>query len=493
MDINVSSLANEAIVQLAPKSPRENEQATAGNVRGAWRPLPKSAQLDPQLAAGASPWLDSYIDFSKRESPRAWAGFHEAAGLWVLSTVAARRVVVQLGGDHYTNLFIALAARTGVWAKSTTARIAIEVLSAAGLDALLAPDDSTPQAFLIALAGKEQVDWDKLPEILRERHALRRAFPGQCGWFYDEFGQKISGMMRESGFMADFRGLLRKFDDCPPQYDYRSVQHGSVLVERPYVALLASLTPADLRPYTKRGGALWNDGFWARFAFVTPPLDAPLGTGRFRAGKRVIPPELNMTLRKWHERLGVPAVNTQEPVGSDGQNAGEGQAGTADKPLQVCKLGAGVLDAYYAYHDALTSMVAEGENEDLDGNYVRFAEKALRIAALLASLENNGVIELRHWARGQQIAEDWRRGLHDLYEQVNRVNPTDEWVREEQVVALLREKGPLTPREIRQNTWKSSANEVNRWLDSLTRAGVVVAMPSGRTTRYQLAEDDELS
>lgn len=156
MDIDVAALAKEAIVSLTPKSSLDGEQAAGGNVRGAWRPLPESAQLDAQLARGASPWLDSYIEFSRRESPRAWVGFHEAAGLWVLSTVAARRVVVQLGGDHHTNLFIALAARTGVWAKSTTARIAIAVLTAAGLDALLAPDESTPQAFLIALAGKEE-------------------------------------------------------------------------------------------------------------------------------------------------------------------------------------------------------------------------------------------------------------------------------------------------------------------------------------------------
>ncbi len=493
MDLDISALADEAIVSLTPKRSSKNEQAVAGEASGQWRPLPESAQLDPQLAAGASSWLDSYVEFSRRESPRAWEAFHEASGLWVLSTVAARRVVVQMGGDHYTNLYIALAARTGVHAKSTTARIAIEVLTAAGLDALLAPDECTPQAFLMALAGKEEVDWGKLTDPARERHVLRRAFAGQRGWFYDEFGQKIAGMMREGGFMADFRGLLRRFDDCPPQHDYRSVQHGALLVQRPYLALLASLTPADLRPYAKRGGPLWGDGFWARFAFVTPPLRAPLGTGRFCTGKRIIPSELVTQLRRWHERLGTPATDIRSSAERDEKKMDLSQVEVEDRPSQVCELGTGVYDAYYGYHDALSSMIVQGENEDLDGNYVRFAAKALRIAALLASLENHGVIELRHWARGQQIAEDWRRGLHDLYEQVNRANPTDEWVREEQVVALIREKGPLTAREVRQGVWKSSANEVNRWLDSLVRSGVLEEVQEGKTRRYHLAEDAPVS
>jgi len=40
----------------------------------------------------------------------------------------------------------------------------------------------------------------------------------------------------------------------------------------------------------------------------------------------------------------------------------------------------------------------------LDGSYGRHHEKALRVAALSASWENDGKIELRHWAKAQEMA-----------------------------------------------------------------------------------------
>ena|SRR5215475_15476569 len=45
----------------------------------------KPLHADESLAAIASPWLDSYVDFSRKWAPEAHDGFHEACGLWVLS------------------------------------------------------------------------------------------------------------------------------------------------------------------------------------------------------------------------------------------------------------------------------------------------------------------------------------------------------------------------------------------------------------------------
>ena len=39
-------------------------------------------------------WLDNYVEFSMKFSPRSPESFHQVCGLWVLSTVAARRVGV---------------------------------------------------------------------------------------------------------------------------------------------------------------------------------------------------------------------------------------------------------------------------------------------------------------------------------------------------------------------------------------------------------------
>ena len=72
--------------------------------------LPASAKVDHERAAEASIFLDDYITFSTKWAPRAYAGFHEAAGLFTLSTTAARRVKIAFGPHGvYTSLYMALA------------------------------------------------------------------------------------------------------------------------------------------------------------------------------------------------------------------------------------------------------------------------------------------------------------------------------------------------------------------------------------------------
>ena len=278
---DVDALLEEMIVEPETAAPTAARAAAAAEETPAtWRPLPPEVQLDPKLAEKASAWLADYCAFSTRWSPRAFEGFHVGVGLFVLSAVASRRVVLHLGGPRYTNLFIALACRTGLWAKTTTAKIGLQTLEEAGLAYLLAPDDASPQAFVQSLVARVSERWAKLTPEAQERERQRLAFAGQRSWFYEEFGQQVAAMMRQSGFMADFRGLLRRFDDGPPEYRYATVGRGLDVVERPYLAFLANITPADLKPYAHRGANLWGDGFLARFAFITPP-EHNRGRGRF--------------------------------------------------------------------------------------------------------------------------------------------------------------------------------------------------------------------
>jgi hypothetical protein len=94
--------------------------------------LPPYATTQDASAAEASLFLDDYITLSTKWAPRAYAGFHEAVGLFVLSTLAAHRIKLQFGPRGvYTSLYIALAARTTVYTKSTTADIGMALLDAA--------------------------------------------------------------------------------------------------------------------------------------------------------------------------------------------------------------------------------------------------------------------------------------------------------------------------------------------------------------------------
>lgn len=198
-----------------------------------WPALPDSARLSEEDDAGASPWLDGYVTFSKRWSPNGYDGFHAAVGLWLLSTVAARRVCLRLGGFQYTPLTVALAARSSLFAKTTTADVGTATLAAADLAWLLASDSATPAKFINDLAGHVPEDLESLPPATQERLRRRLAFAGQRGWFYEEFGQHVAAMMRADGPMGDFRGLLRRLDDCKDWYESGTIARGSERVAVP--------------------------------------------------------------------------------------------------------------------------------------------------------------------------------------------------------------------------------------------------------------------
>lgn len=451
-------------------------------------PLPDKVKHDPAMAATACTWLDDYVLFSRKWSPRAHDDFHESVGLWLLSTVAARRVAIDMGKRRYTSLNIALTARTSVFSKTTTAEIAQAVLEQAGLAFLMAPDDSTPQAFIRSMTYRLPSDWADLSDDLKDHYKKKLAFAAQKGWYFDEFGQKVSAMMREGGHMADFRGLLRKFDDTPPLYEYDTIGRGKDVVHAPYLALLANLTPADLQPYAKRNSALWNDGFWARFAFLTPPVGAERRNGRFPSGERVVPHELAGPLRYWHTRLGVPVVEVTERE-SDGVKPKFDMLVAPPQP-KMCILADGVFEAFYDYSDALIDLVALSNLTDLDGNYSRLPEKAMRVAMLLASFDNNERIEMRHWARAQQVAEVWRRNLHNLYDQV--VSNAEEPLiiaMEDRIMKQINENGPRTIREMVQGIRGLDSGQAKIITKSLQEAGFLQMARDGRSERFSLIVD----
>ncbi|SRR6266567_3296679 len=445
-------------------------------------PLPASAMIPEEAGTWASTWLDEYIAFSRQWSPRAYDDFHEAVGLWVLSTVAARRVSLPHGGKRYTPLFIALCARTSLYSKSTTADIGLAVLSQAGLDWMLAPDEATPQRFIQSLAGRLPADYGTFSPDLQERGRQQLALSGQKGWFYEEFGQHLAAMARENGTMADFKGIIRRLDDCKEKYSRETISRGTETIYSPYVALLVGMTPADIRPYTRAGGTMWHDGFWARFAFVAPSTDIPK-LDRFPPGYRIIPPALTLPLRAWHERLGMPEVTISE---------GEAGAFTWQRgrlPESWMSWTEEAYEAYYTYDIALKSLLAGPlyKHGDFDGNYARFPEKALRIAILLASLSNQHRIEYCHWARAQQITERWRSHLHSLYEAVNQAEVTEAEQMEDKIVQVVTRLSWATARELSQYIRGLDTSSARGKAEELVRAGLFEKIKVGKTEKYAVA------
>lgn len=454
--------------------------------------LPKSCQVSGKEGEEACTWLDDYILHSKHWSPRGFEWFHESCGLWVLSVVAARRIMVHMGKHQFTPLYVALTARTSSFSKSTTAGIAISTLQHAGLDHLLMPDNSTPQKFLMEMKSTLPEDYAEMDEYAKARTMNKLAFAGQRGWYFEEFGQGIAAMMRRDGPMTDFRGLLRRFDDTPDRYESGTIGRGNDIVERPYLALLVSMTPADLAPFAQRGSSLWGDGFLARFALITPPNGARR-RGRFPKGERTIPANLIMPLQAWHQRLGISRVELIDEKGMsrDGKSISTIRAKTHAGSPVILELTEEVFEAFYAYDDGLNEVSTKIAIEDLDGNYARFSEKALRLAAIFASIGQSDRIEFKHWARAQSVVERWRAGLHNLHYQLNAPHISGEVENEERILKIIRKLKGATVREIRQYT-KLSTRQIQLALDGFIQADLVAKEIQGRMTKYTDIDEVEI-
>jgi hypothetical protein len=447
-------------------------------------PLPKRAHHPEHLSREACPWLDQgYIPFSKKWSPRGYELFHEATGLWLLSTVAARRVGFHFGGLQYTPLYIALVGITTIHTKSTTTRIANAVLEKAGLRWLLSANVTTPQKLMSSMAGTRiPAEYGALNPEQQEQVRNRLAFSAQIGWYYEEFGMQLDAMVQKNGPMSDFKGLLRILDDCLDVYKYDTVARGAELINKPYLALLACMTPSDIRPYAGSTSKFWKDGLFARFAFIAPP-EHSRKRDRFPHGEQHIPTELLQSLIDWHQRLGVPEVIIDPVYDKRGDATGQYQMTKEELPEQFYEIRPEIEDAFYTYEECLLDIAQEHGTEMLYGNYGRLPMKTLRIATLFASLANSSHIDLSHWARAQEVTEHWRGSFHELLSQVSEQEPTAEKQLEDRVLEVVKTMGTPTAREVAQRVHEST-DRVKTILDSLVSSGVLGRDVQQRTNRY---------
>ncbi len=448
-----------------------NNSSASTNSILEYRQLPQAVLLPESLGADACSWLDDYNAFSRTWSPRSFDGFHEAVGLGILSIIAARRVVYDFGKRRFTNLAIALVARTSIAAKSSAANIGKDLLRAAGLDFFLLPDSCTPQKLVNLMTLQTPSNYERLADELKEKEKHRLAFISQRGWFIDEFGGFISGMMQLNGPLAEFRGLIRRFDDNEDTLENATIKRGNEVIKHPYLTMVVCLPPANLQNYAKTGSALWNDGFLARFAIVAPNSGF-VGKGRFPKGQRIFPQQLIEPLQNWHKSLGIPVVQIS--------NA---NITVSDITPHVIALSEEVYEATYGYGEALLEMSASSNNTDLDGNYSRYPEKALRVAAIFASFSGSSSIELNHYARAQNITERWRKNEHDLYHQLNGPDGPLKLTTQQKVLRCIDRKGIQTKREIVLSTGLDYA-EVQNSLDELLDTKEIVMESSEKTARY---------
>lgn len=462
--------------------------------------LPESARLEPGASAGACRWLERYEAFSKKASPEGYEHYHVFCGLWVLSTITARRVYLPMQRKRiHGNLMIVLYGESSIYAKSETANVALDVLKAASLGYLLAPDKVTPQKLLSDMSGSFiSSDYGEKPSAMQEGIRQKLTFAGQRGLFFDELGKFVQGMLRKQSTDAEFERIFLQMDSCPQKFDTSTISRGTETIEMPYLALLGCMTPPNVRKIARRGADFWNDGMWARFSFVAAPPDGSIDK-TIEPGELAIPGELIAPLFAWHERLGIPECEITEMM-KDDKPTGRFGIYRSDLPEHAATIAKPAYDAYKRYRSALKQLFQSSfDHSDFNASYARLPDTMLRMALLMASLENNNHIELRHVARAQELAELLRQSLHEIYAQANNREASASRAADlEKKIRSLLGNGPLTFNGLHDKRLKGSFSikEVQDALSALHKAGVVEEFATSHATKYKLIEepheDDEL-
>ena len=146
-----------------------------------------------------------------------------------------------------------------------------------------------------------------------------------------------------------------------------------------------------------------------------------------------------------------------------------------------------VFKKFYEYHDALREIAHNSDNDDLDGNYMRMPETALKIAALFASFDGSDAIEIKHYAKAMQITEKQRRNLHEFHQQVAVAIPKK--TNKERVLGAILKKGSPMRRTIEQAT-HIKVDMLKNILDELIQDGLVREVSNnGKSPRYELMGD----
>lgn len=435
-------------------------------------------------------WLDEYIQYSRRLSPRGFNALHEVAGLWVMSATIGGRAVINFGGKlRHTSLMFTAVARSSVWVKSHTIGIAEKVLVDAGQSFRLLPTKASPQAIIEEMSNHqralqilkemENCSEEQFKKLTLELSYLKDEFgrlfanEGQRAWYISEFGSKIiAGMMRAGSMLADFSDFLRDINEkVGREYVYRTRGHGRETISNPYLAIIADTTPADIRPYAAAGAPLWSNGFFPRFALIAPTSDEIPSKARVayeHCQESAAPHSLTSVIAKIDEQLDYRK--------------------NYDSPLQKQKItySPAIWDAIYEYEMWIDKNRLE--TEDLDGTYARLVfEQSVAIATLLAVFDGHNEIKMRHYQRAKEICERIRRCTEDFYIRMTQTAMDEKEAKRSQIedrivsiITNLYNKNSEWPtlRQIRKQTGNSKerrlANEdILKTLDVLKAADLV--------------------
>lgn len=392
-----------------------------------------------------------YVDYALKISPMTPPFFHESAALWLASVAIARRLKVPMPfGDVYPNLFILWMAHTTLYRKTTALDIARRITRRI-MPHLLMPQDSTPEAMLADLAGREPINLDSFNNTNKEIWKQGRNFAAQKGWTLDEVSSLLAGAGKD--YNQGLTEALLRLYDCDEKFSRSTRSQGITIVENAYLSLLGASTPGALSTHINNN-RLWSMGFWPRFAILTPE-QRPSWQEPQEAEQ---PAQLDTILQNLLHRLPCPTW--------------------PDSPQALTvTLSDGVYQTWQRYNKAVSyDLLTDDLDERLHGTYGRLPTHVIKVAIILAALdwqnESAPVIQSYHLAHAIAICEKWRASTHRALEMAR--NDESSQV-EKRVIKQLGKYGTqgATLRTIHQTMRDKAAGEIESVLQQLVRIGMV--------------------
>ena len=423
-------------------------------------------------------WLQRYMDWAGTTGNQTPMIFHQAAGLWLLSTAIGRRLYGEApwGVKLYPNLYLMLIAGTTFYRKSTAYKLAEQVARQA-IPHMLMPTPGSPERFQEALAGRLPSNFDKLTKPQQERLTRAQPFAAQRGLLKDEVAG-LFGTINKRDYMTGMKDLLMELYDCPDYFD-KDTQSGLNIVENAALSILGVTTPAGLGSAVSQTD--WANGLLIRFALLTPEPDYKERT----ASKtyQTAPQSLLDDLQTLHDRLPSP------------QQTEMGLKAPSAKRLEVecwakCQ----------AYGDELRKLCAPGRDTELDdrlkGVYGRMHVQAFKLAFLFAALDwldtsdDVPTVTVNHWQVGQAIAEDWRKSAHRLLEQLDKSGEAlHEKRHQDRLLTAIRTTAAsgIAMRDLYRKL-NLPAKQARQYVQDLIRAGLIEERRMNRAEWYVATE-----
>ena len=458
------------VMDIDPNTPPvSKKQSTGVHVP----PLPKHAQLSKDAikqSESVGMWLNEYMKWAIARTPMTPHAFLQSGGIAVIGMAIAGRLGLRLHEEILPHLYILWVASTTRYAKSTGLKTVKHIIERV-MPHMLLPEESTPEALIDSLSGKQPENYTELPREDQDKIDKGLAFAARRALVVDEASTLIGAGRKD--YMAGLDEILLKGFDAPLSITRSVRKSGLVIIRRPALSILGATAPTALNGIMT--WEKWTKGDNARYAllFANEPLPYSIATGDYNA-----PNSLIETLARLHHEMLPPATR-----------------GEAIETWYI-RIDDKARKGFDEYTQALFEMTDDANvDERLKGNLGRLPVLAIKVAICLSAIDwaTHGnkelpcVVTLGHWAKAQMIAEEWR---YSVFRLLVALDESKDYRNQQKIEAFIRNSpSGLTVRDMVRLSGIST-KEIHVALESLVDSGNVAMIdhnPStGRPTKVYL-------